>query len=287
MRIWQIGVAAELILAVLNTNVSGLYQSSHPIRPRHSDSVGHPRSQTIPRLSLLPTTSLSAPCPLTSQVHVYQVSPALTLIEKTVTRRLADLFNLGPSAGGISQPGGSASNASSLVIARNTLYPQTKTSGINGTRYVLFTSEHGHYSLEKAAQMFGFGSDAVIPVPVDSVGRMIPGELDRVVRQAKERGEIPLYVNATAGTTVLGSYDPFDEIADVCDRHGMWMHIDGSWGGCVVFNKELSRDRLKGAGRAHSIAVTPHKMLGVPVTSSFLLVKDLKWAWESMTLPAG
>jgi glutamate/tyrosine decarboxylase-like PLP-dependent enzyme len=242
----------------------------------------------MPTLTTNYVPHVPVPVPvLTSQVHVYQVSPALTLIEKTVTRRLADLFNLGPSSGGISQPGGSASNASSLVIARNTLYPRTKTEGINGVRYVLFTSEHGHYSLEKAAQMFGFGSDAVVPVPVDGVGRMIPSELDRLVREAKERGEIPLYVNATAGTTVLGSYDPFDEIADVCERHGMWMHIDGSWGGCVVFNEELSRDRLKGADRAHSIAVTPHKMLGVPVTSSFLLVKDLKWAWESMTLPAG
>jgi glutamate/tyrosine decarboxylase-like PLP-dependent enzyme len=221
------------------------------------------------------------------QVHVYQVSPALTLIEKTITLRLANLFHLGPLSGGISQPGGSASNASSLVIARNTLYPSTKTSGLGGMRFALFTSAHGHYSLEKAAQMFGFGSDAVVSVPVDPLGRMIPSELESLIQESKAKGEIPLYINATAGTTVLGSYDPLDEVADVCERHNMWLHVDGSWGGCVIFDEELARDRLKGVERAHSVSVTPHKMLGVPMTCSFLLVREMRWAWEAMTLPAG
>ncbi|KAF2087231.1 PLP-dependent transferase [Saccharata proteae CBS 121410] len=225
---------------------------------------------------------------LNTNVHVYQVSPALTLIEKHTSKQLAALFGYtGAHAGGISQPGGSASNSSSLVIARNTLFPETKDGGIGGRRFVLFTSAHGHYSLEKAAQMFGFGSKAVRGVPVDDAGRLRAEELDRLVKESKDAGETPFYVNATAGTTVMGSFDPIDEMADVCERHGLWLHVDGSWGGPVAFNERLRKERLRGVHRADSIAVTPHKMLGVPVTCSFLLGKDMRQFWKAMTLPAG
>ncbi len=108
-----------------------------------------------------------------------------------------------------------------------------------------------------------------------------------MVLESKERGETPFYVNATAGTTVLGSFDPLDEIADVCQRHGLWMHVDGSWGGSVVFNEEIAKERLRGVERADSVAVNPHKMLGVPLTCSFLLGKDMRQFWKAMTLPAG
>ena len=193
----------------------------------------------------------------------------------------------GPNAGGMSQPGGSAGNCTSIVVARNTLHPETKTKGLAGKRFTLFTSKHGHYSLEKAAQMYGFGSEAIIPVPVDAAGRMIPAELERLVQESKDKGETPFYVNATAGTTVLGSYDPFEEIADICEKHKLWMHVDGSWGGPVVFNKELSATRMKGVERADSVVMCAHKMLNVPVTCSFLLGKDIQQFWKALTLPAG
>ena len=220
-------------------------------------------------------------------MHVYQVSPVLTLIEKHVSNRLAMLFGFsGPHARGMTQPGGSASNSSSIIIARNTLFPETKRAGIAGRRFVLFSSVHGHYSLEKAAQCHGFGSDAVRGVPVDDEGRMDVAALRRLVVEAKEAGETPFYVNATAGTTVLGSYDPFQEIADVCEEHGLWFHVDGSWGGSAIFNAEIAATRLHGVERADSLTVNPHKMLGVPVTCSFLLGRDMRRVWEAMTLPA-
>ncbi|KAF2634074.1 glutamate decarboxylase-like protein 1 [Massarina eburnea CBS 473.64] len=225
---------------------------------------------------------------LNTNAHVYQVSPILTLIEKHTTKYLASLFALPPStSGGISQPGGSASNSTALVIARNTLYPSTKSSGNGSYKFTLFTSAHGHYSLEKAAQMFGLGSSNVIPVPVDPLnGAMLPGELERLVQESKAKGETPFFVNATAGTTVLGSFDPFTAISAICKKEGLWLHIDGSWGGSVVFNPEYRATRLAGAELADSIAVTPHKMLGVPMTCSFLLGGDMRTFWESMTLPA-
>ncbi|KAK5125117.1 hypothetical protein LTR85_000792 [Meristemomyces frigidus] len=224
---------------------------------------------------------------LNTNLHVYQVSPALTLIEKRTSAALASLFGLkGKYAGGVSQPGGSAANQSSIVIARNVLFPETKERGYEGKRFVLFTSAHGHYSLEKAAQICGFGSGAVRSVAVDSQGCMKPEALDAGIEEAKKAGETPFYVNATAGTTVLGSFDPLDKIADVCQKHKLWMHVDGSWGGPIIFSS-AQRHKLRGVERADSIALCPHKMMSVPLTCTFLLGKDLREFHKGMTLPAG
>ncbi len=228
---------------------------------------------------------------LNTNVHVYHVSPILTLIEKSVTKALASLFGFGgPRAGGINVQGGSSSNASSIVIARNTLYPKTKMYG-NSTddmKLVLLTSAHGHYSIEKAAVSCGLGSESVVAVPVDPVrGAMIPSELERLVIEAKAEGKTPFFVNATAGTTVLGSFDPFAEVAAIARKHRMWLHIDGAWGGSFAFSEKLRFQKLKGCELADSIAINPHKMMGVPVTCSFLLAKDLKQFHDANTLRAG
>ena len=224
---------------------------------------------------------------LNTNVHIYEVSPALTLIEKNTTRALASMFGFnGLYAGGVSQPGGSAANQSSLVIARNTLFPETKTEGYGGKRFVLFTSAHGHYSVEKAAQICGYGSNAVRTVAVDEQGRMRLDSLETAIEKSKSDGETPFYVNATAGTTVLGSFDPLDEIAKVCHKHRLWMHVDGSWGASIVFS-DVQRYKLKGIERADSIAMCPHKMMNVPITCSLLLSRDLRQFHRAMTLPAG
>ncbi|KAI0545393.1 glutamate decarboxylase [Xylaria curta] len=224
---------------------------------------------------------------LNTNVHIYQTSPSLTVVEKVTSRALASLFGLtGPRAGGVTCQGGSSSNLTSLIIARNTLYPETKTQGNAGHVFALFTSAHGHYSVEKAATTAGMGSQNVITVPVDSEGQMVPAALCEAVVGAKERGMTPLYVNATAGTTVLGSFDPLSEVADVCAKYGLWMHVDASWGGPVAFSA-TRRHKIAGAERANSVTVNPHKMMNVPITCSFLLTRDLGVFHRANTLPAG
>ncbi|OLN89253.1 Glutamate decarboxylase 1 [Colletotrichum chlorophyti] len=221
------------------------------------------------------------------QSHVYQVSPALTVIEKITARKFANLFGFtGPRAGGITCQGGSSSNLTSLVVARSALYPETKASGNGSHDFAVFTSAHGHYSVEKSALTCGLGASSVWAVPVDSAGRMIPDALRELVVRAKSEGKTPLYVNATAGTTVMGSYDPFEEISSICKEFNMWFHIDASWGGPVAFSKK-QRSKLKGSHLADSLTVNPHKMMNVPVTCSFLLTPDEKVFHKANTLPAG
>ncbi|KAL7820773.1 glutamate decarboxylase [Trichoderma gracile] len=224
---------------------------------------------------------------LNTNLHVYSVSPALTVIEKTTTRAFANLFNFdGQFAGGVSCPGGSGSNLTSLIVARNTLYPQSKTKGNGKHDFVVFTSKHGHYSVEKAAMTAGMGSSAVWAVPVDGEGRMRPQALRELVLLAKKQGKTPLYVNTTAGTTVKGSFDPFEPISKICKEFGMWMHIDASWGGSVIFSK-AQRWKMKGSHLADSLTVNPHKMLNAPCTCSLLLGPDVRIFQRANSTSAG
>jgi glutamate/tyrosine decarboxylase-like PLP-dependent enzyme len=224
---------------------------------------------------------------LNTNVHVYQVSPALTIIERETAQKLARLFGFnGPHAGGLTFPGGSSSNATSMLIARHTLFPATKQKGNDTYRFAVFSSSHGHYSIEKAATLLGFGSEAVQYVDVDREGRMITSDLESKIIKAKLEGFTPLWVNAGAGTTVMGSYDPFNEIADICQRHRLWFHVDGSWGGAVAFSRNQNW-RLKGVERADSVTMNPHKMLNVPSTCSFLVMPDRRKIHRATSLKAG
>ncbi|KIE02698.1 Pyridoxal phosphate-dependent decarboxylase, partial [Metarhizium majus ARSEF 297] len=221
---------------------------------------------------------------LNTNVHVFRVSPSLTVVEKVTARTLASYFGFeGPHAGGITCQGGSASNLTSLVTARGVLYPDTKLLGCQGHRFAIFTSAQGHFSVEKAAVTCGMGASSVVCVPVDKAGRMMPAALRSLVLDSQTQGRTPLYVNATAGTTVLGAYDPLREIRAVCDEFGMWLHVDGSWGGSVCFSAK-QRHKLDGAELADSIAINPQKMLNVPMTCSFLLTGDCGRRGDSLKL---
>jgi glutamate decarboxylase len=221
------------------------------------------------------------------KLHVFQVSPALSVVEKTTARTFANLFGFsGPFAGGFTCQGGSASNLTSLIVARNTLYPSCKSAGSREYDFVLFTSAHGHYSVAKAAMIAGIGDANVWGVPTDEQGRMKPEALRELASRAKSEGKIPLYVNATAGTTVWGSFDPFEEISSICKEFGMWMHIDGSWGGSVILSKK-HKWKLQGSHLADSLTINPHKMMNVPTTCSFLLGPDMRIFNKANTTTAG
>ena len=167
-----------------------------------------------------------------------------------------------------------------MVIARNTAFPAIRHSGNDGRNLIVFTSQDCHYSITKAAQTCGIGANNVWGVPVDAQGQMRVDLLTSLLRKARIQGFEPFFVNATAGTTVRGAYDPLHEIADLCDKEGLWMHVDGSWGGAAIFS-DKHKHKLRGVERARSITMNPHKMLAVPVTCSFLLASDMRVFWRA------
>ena len=189
-------------------------------------------------------------------------------------------------SGGITQSGGSGANLAAFVIARRDLFPKTQSDGNEGVKLAIFTSQAGHYSVEKAARVCGLGSRNVWQIPTDTEGRICADKLERAIKTAWDQGYEPFFANATAGITVMGAYDPLEEIADICQAYGLWFHVDASWGGSVVFSDKY-RFRLNGAERTNSLTANPHKMLGVLVTCSFLLTSGLRKFHRANSLPAG
>lgn len=113
---------------------------------------------------------------------------------------------------------------------------------------VLFTSEDAHYSIAKMASFMGIGSDNVYLIKTDCRGKMKIDHLESEILRVKSEGALPFMVSATAGTTVLGAFDPLEEISELCKAHNMWMHVDAAWGGGALISKKY-RSLLKGVER--------------------------------------
>ncbi|KAJ0036771.1 hypothetical protein NQD34_005448, partial [Periophthalmus magnuspinnatus] len=210
---------------------------------------------------------------LNTNLFTYEVAPVFVLMENEVLRALR--FLVGWTEGdGLFCPGGSTSNMFAMNLARYQLYPDVKTKGLwSLPQLVLFTSPESHYSVKKGAAFLGIGTDNVILVDVDDGGHMIPEDLEEKIKSAIAQGAVPFLVSCTSGTTVQGAFDPLDRIADVCEKHNLWMHVDAAWGGSVLFSKQ-HRHLMKGVERANSVAWNPHKMLTAGLQCSVLLLQD-------------
>jgi len=209
---------------------------------------------------------------LNTSQYTYEVAPVFTLMEMVVLKKLRDLVGY-QDGDGIFCPGGSISNMYGLSLARFHAFPQVKEEGMQGLPKVcMFTSEQSHYSLKKGASFLGFGTSSLRTVPCDNRGKMIASQLELRIQEAKDEGIVPFFVCATAGTTVVGAYDDLDEIAAVCERHGVWMHVDACWGGGAALSTK-HRHLLKGLERSDSVAWNPHKMMGTPLQCCAFLTR--------------
>ena len=196
-------------------------------------------------------------------------APALMRLESDVLRWLAREFGYGPAAGGLLTSGGSLSQLAAMVTARHARFGDVAVPA-DATAY---TSTQAHRSVSKALRLAGHATTALRAVPVDERFRMDPQALDAAVRRDLDAGRLPFLVVAAAGTTNTGAVDPLPALADVCAAHGLWLHVDGAYGGAFVLCPE-GRELLRGLERADSITFDPHKGMFLPYGTGALLVKD-------------
>jgi glutamate/tyrosine decarboxylase-like PLP-dependent enzyme len=202
----------------------------------------------------------------------YEASPALTAIESEVIEALGELIGWPKNhRDGVVVPGGSAANFMAIHCSRHKSEPAIKTAGLRGERFRIFVSKEAHYSFKKASAVLGLGTDSIVSVAVDSSGCMNTSELKALIEDSR-KDSTPLMVVATAGTTVRGAFDPIHEIADICQEHNIWLHVDGAWGGPALFTSQL-KNLVSGIERADSVAFDAHKLFGADLTCSFFLTK--------------
>ncbi|MEU2307330.1 lysine decarboxylase DesA [Streptomyces misionensis] len=202
-----------------------------------------------------------------SSLDTWDQSAGGTLIERKLIDWTAGRIGLGPAADGVFTSGGSQSNLQALLLARE------EAKCHDPAKLRILASEIGHFSVQKSAKLLGLGEDAVVTVPVDRDKRMrtvaLAGELER----CRRAGLVPMAVVATAGTTDFGSIDPLPRIAELCDRYGVWLHVDAAYG-CGLLASRKYRHRIDGIECADSVTVDYHKSFFQPVSSSAVLVRD-------------
>uniref|UniRef100_A0A7M4EA87 Glutamate decarboxylase like 1 n=1 Tax=Crocodylus porosus TaxID=8502 RepID=A0A7M4EA87_CROPO len=242
---------------------------------RYSVKTNHPRffNQLYAGIDYYSLVARFITEALNPSVYTYEVSPVFLLVEEAVLKKMIEFIGWN-EGDGIFNPGGSVSNMYAMNLARYKYCPEIKEKGLSGLpRLVLFTSEECHYSMKKAASFLGIGTQNVYFIKTDERGKMIPEELEKQVQRARKEGAAPFLVSATAGTTVLGAFDPLDKIADICEKYGLWLHVDASWGGSALMSRK-HRKLLHGIHRADSVAWNPHKMLMAGIQCCALLAKN-------------
>jgi aromatic-L-amino-acid decarboxylase len=207
---------------------------------------------------------------------LWRTSPAATELEQVTMRWLADLLGLPADWTGIIYDTASIAGFTALAAAREALGLEIRRLGMTGRdlpRLRIYISDQTHSHVEKAAIALGIGQENVVQIPSDSNFSMNARELERSIAADIAAGMRPLAIVATAGTTSTTSFDPLDDIADIAERFGIWLHVDAAYAGNAGTVPEL-RGLLRGAERADSFVVNPHKWLFVPMDLSVLFVKD-------------
>ncbi len=209
---------------------------------------------------------------------LWRTSPAVTEVETVTLDWLRQMLGLPEALTGTIVDTASTATFTALAVARDRRFPDLRLRGpvaYGDERPRLYTSEHAHSSVEKAAIALGFGRDGVRHIPVDGDFRMDADALADAITDDLQRAWAPVAVVATVGTTSTTSIDPVPAVAEVCREHGIWLHVDGAYGGSAAIVPEL-RHVLDGVERADSFVVNPHKWLATPIDCSALYVRDLR-----------
>ena len=205
----------------------------------------------------------------------FEVAPVATLMEEHLVKELNKKlgFETSTKSGdGIMLTGGSNANMMAIHCARQRKFPEIKMQG-NGTHQMcVYVSKEAHYSHRKAMMLMGMGLDNLITVEADHLRRMCPIDLKKKIQTSIDEGKTPLLVCSTAGTTVFGAFDPIEKVNTIAKDFDLWHHIDGAWGGAVMFSQKYNH-LLAGSAQADSLTFDAHKLMGSGLITSFFLTK--------------
>ena len=249
----------------------------------HSTFNGHPRFWGVITSSAAPIGALGdlLAASVNPNMGGWFGGPMANEIEAQTIRWIAELIGYPADCGGLLVSGGNMGNFVSLLAARKAKATwDVQATGLQGEgacRLRLYTSSETHTWIQKAADMFGLGTQAIRWIPVDTQLRMDTSALRRQVQADVEAGDLPFLVIGTAGTVSTGAVDPLPDIAAICREYDLWFHVDGAYGGfaAALLNDGRGKvpEALQGIGEADSVAVDPHKWLYAPLEAGCALVR--------------
>lgn len=247
----------------------------------HSLFNGHPRffgyiSGSPAPVGMLGDLLASAVNP---NVGAWVLSPMASEIETQTVRWLAELVGYPTDCGGLLVSGGNMANFVGFLAARAAAGASFKVreSGLRaaeGSQFTVYASSETHTWIQKATDLFGLGTDAIRWMPTDDGMRVDVEALRRIVERDRAEGLRPMMVVGTGGSVMCGAVDPLPELGAYCREQGIWLHVDGAYGGFAAASPAAPADLREGLAFADSVAIDPHKWLYAPLEAGCTLVRD-------------
>ncbi|SDG73370.1 pyridoxal phosphate-dependent decarboxylase family protein [Psychroflexus sediminis] len=210
---------------------------------------------------------------LNTSMYTYKVGGPQVGIEKVIINKVCEMLNFGKNADGTFPPGGSMSNFMAMLMARDAYNRDIKFEGVSD-KMIIYTSQASHYSITKNAMFGGIGIEQIRKIETDTHGKMHPEALEEQIERDIKMGLKPFFVNATAGTTVLGAFDDINAIHEITKNYkNLWLHVDGAYCGSVMFS-DTYKHLIEGVEKADSFCFNAHKMLNIPLSCSILITKE-------------
>jgi len=218
---------------------------------------------------------------LNNSMYTYKAAGPQVGVERVILREVCDMIGWSDKAGGTFAAGGSMTNFMSMLMARDAAAAQARLQGMN-LKMIVYTSKESHYSVAKNAAFCGIGRDNVRYLPVDAEGKIELSGIERMIEKDLAGGGLPVMMNLTAGTTVMGAFDPIRAVSEICKKYKLWMHVDGAYCGSVIFSEKY-KHLIDGIELVDSFSFNAHKMLGTPLSCSVIVVKDKKHLYDSFS----
>jgi aromatic-L-amino-acid decarboxylase len=218
---------------------------------------------------------------------LWRTAPASTELEDVVLDWLAQMMGLPEHFEGIIYDTASVSTMHAIAAARERANLNIREKGMSGRTDLpllrVYCSEHVHSSIDKSVITLGLGTNSLRKIPVNDRFELVAEALAEAVEEDIENGIVPICVIPTIGTTSTSSVDPVDAVADICEKYGIWMHVDAAYAGPASIIPEL-RKYFQGWERADSIVVNPHKWLFTPFDLSVLYCRDMSVLKQAFSL---
>jgi glutamate/tyrosine decarboxylase-like PLP-dependent enzyme len=209
---------------------------------------------------------------LNPQLATLARSQLASKVELETVRWIGERVGWPGDVGGTFTSGGNEANFSGLALALAAKFPNWVEEGVAsiGGRPMVYASAEAHHSLDKSAGLLGIGRRALRRIPVNEKMQLDVEKLESGIAEDLSKGAKPFCVVATAGTTNSGTVDDLIPISEVCQRHDLWLHVDGAYGAAAIFS-DKHRDVVRGIERANSLTIDPHKWLAMPFAAGVIL----------------
>lgn len=239
----------------------------------HPKYIGHQVSSPLPEAALIGLSSEL----LNNGMGIFEMGAAGVAMEHWVINQLSELIGWNARFNGFLTSGGTLANLTALLAARAYAERDLQT---DSPKWTVLVSEQAHFCIERAVTTMGLGSQGIVMIKTDENFQVDLKDLKQKYDDTIAGGRQVMAVVGCACSTSTGIYDDLSSLANFCNKHRLWLHIDGAHGGAVIYSKKY-KHLFFGAEKAHSIVIDMHKMMLTPALATAVIFHDGSDSYQS------